>query len=275
MAVLLSQRLPAPGSLSRYSSVNSRRLSPQNALVWTSPFDLTLHQKQVIHNITMLTVPTYVSRIRRQLTLELLMGVLLNRIPGDIVETGVAKGGTVIIMLKLLEIMDPEKRVKVFAADSFQGLPPPSSQDHNGTGRTGEAGEFAFGEDVFVRNLLNANVFDMNRVRILKGWFSQTLPNNTMIEQVSFLRLDGDLYDSTMDALQAVYDKVSVGGIVYVDDYGSFSGCLRAINEFRERRGISSPIRYQYLPETLYNGAGVDALGHSGYFWEAVWWMKE
>jgi O-methyltransferase len=56
------------------------------------------------------------------------------------------------------------------------------------------------------------------------------------------LRLDGDLYESTMDALVPLYDKVSPGGFVIVDDYGAWEPCRKAVDEFRHRHDITDPI---------------------------------
>jgi O-methyltransferase len=78
-------------------------------------------------------------------------------------------------------------------------------------------------------------------VRFLVGWFSETLPT-APIEKLAVLRLDGDMYSSTMDALDALYDKVSPGGYVIVDDYGAVPACAQAIHDFRDARGITDPI---------------------------------
>lgn len=80
-----------------------------------------------------------------------------------------------------------------------------------------------------------------DRVRFLEGWFSDTLPS-AQIEQLAVLRLDGDLYESTIDALHALYPKLSVGGFVIVDDYGAWEPCRRAVDDFRSAHGISEEI---------------------------------
>jgi O-methyltransferase len=80
-----------------------------------------------------------------------------------------------------------------------------------------------------------------DQVRFLVGWFRETLPA-APIERLAVLRLDGDLYESTMDALEALYDKVSPGGIVIVDDYGVLESCRAAVTDFRQRRGVTETI---------------------------------
>jgi O-methyltransferase len=76
-----------------------------------------------------------------------------------------------------------------------------------------------------------------DQVVFLKGWFRDTLAA-APIDRLAILRLDGDLYESTIQALTALYDKVSVGGFVIVDDYGVFPNCRAAITDFRQSRGI-------------------------------------
>jgi Macrocin-O-methyltransferase (TylF) len=82
-----------------------------------------------------------------------------------------------------------------------------------------------------------------DQVRFLKGWFKDTLPG-APIERLAILRLDGDYYQSTMDGLINLYDKLSPGGYVIVDDYGetSWTSCARAVDEFRAERGITEPL---------------------------------
>jgi Macrocin-O-methyltransferase (TylF) len=71
----------------------------------------------------------------------------------------------------------------------------------------------------------------------LKGCFSETLPHAHIL-RVAVLRLDGDMYESTTDGLTNLYDKVSGGGFVIVDDFGAVEGCKRVVVDFRKERGI-------------------------------------
>jgi O-methyltransferase len=78
-------------------------------------------------------------------------------------------------------------------------------------------------------------------VQFLKGWFKDTLPQ-APIERLAVARLDGDMYESTMTAIEALYPKVQPGGFVIVDDYGAVPACKRAIEDYRARFGITEPI---------------------------------
>jgi O-methyltransferase len=79
------------------------------------------------------------------------------------------------------------------------------------------------------------------RVRFLKGWFKDTLPT-ALIERLAILRLDGDMYSSTMDVLKSLYPKLSSGGFAIIDDYGAVEGCRKAVTDFREHNKINDPI---------------------------------
>ena len=85
-------------------------------------------------------------------------------------------------------------------------------------------------------DLLGENVF------FLPGWFADSLPR-APVRRLAVLRIDADLYQSTREALESLYDKVSPGGFVIIDDYGAFEACRRAVDEFRGRRGVQAPLR--------------------------------
>jgi len=78
-------------------------------------------------------------------------------------------------------------------------------------------------------------------VKFLPGWFRDTLPA-APIERIAVLRLDGDMYESTMLALSTLYPKVSAGGFLIVDDYGALPNCRLAVEDFRTAQGITDPI---------------------------------
>jgi hypothetical protein len=161
-------------------------------------------------------------------------------IPGDLIETGVWRGGATIFMRGYLAAYEITDRT-VWAADSFEGLPPPTlPQDAGHDYSAARAPILAISqeevEDLFRRyDLLDG------QVRFLKGWFKDTLPA-APIDRLAILRLDGDLYESTMDALNALYHKVSPGGFVIVDDYNDIDPCKAAVDEFRARHNITDSI---------------------------------
>lgn len=157
-------------------------------------------------------------------------------VPGDLIETGVCRGGAVVYMRGYLQAFEMSDR-KVWCADSFEGLPKPSHVADLRYDFSAEKYPVLAVSQVFVEEIFRRYGLLDTSVRFLKGWFRDTLPT-APIDQLALLRLDGDLYESTMDALTALYDKVSPGGFVIVDDYGSFESCKLAIHEFRELRCI-------------------------------------
>ena len=162
--------------------------------------------------------------------------VVRRGVPGDLIETGVWRGGAAIFMRAVLEAYGDTQRT-VWAADSFEGLPKPdpsrSSDVESGLWRFSQ---LAVSLDTVKANFERYGLLD-DRVRFLPGWFQDTLAS-APIERLAVLRLDGDMYDSTMVAFEALYSKLSPGGYVIVDDYGAVQGCREATDDFRAKRGI-------------------------------------
>jgi len=161
-------------------------------------------------------------------------------VPGDFIETGVWRGGACIYAKGIFEAYGATDR-KVFVADSFRGLPEPDAA-HN----PADAGDIhhtyaqlAISRETVAGNFRRYGLLD-EQVVFLEGWFKDTLPV-APIDRLAVLRLDGDMYESTMDALNALYHKVSPGGFVIVDDY-VLEPCARAIHDFRGQHGIEAPM---------------------------------
>jgi O-methyltransferase len=174
--------------------------------------------------------------------------VIADRVPGDLIETGVWRGGACILMRALLEsTRDPNRAVWV--ADSFEGLPEPDAEKFPVEARAFHGPVIAKAYDRFAASLetvqANFRAFSLldDRVKFLKGWFKDTLPG-APIGTLAIMRLDGDYYSSTMDALTALYDKLSPGGFVIIDDYGEdlWTNCRQAVDEFRRSRGITDEL---------------------------------
>ena len=171
---------------------------------------------------------------------ELAEEVLFNRVPGDFIETGVWRGGACIYLRAILEAYGVRDR-RVWAADSFEGLPPPDPAYPADAGDTFHTyTELAVPIEAVKRNFEKYGLLD-EQVAFLKGWFKDTLPG-APTGPLAILRMDGDMYESTMDALTHLYDRVSQGGYVIVDDYRVVEGCRKAVDEFRAMRNIMDEI---------------------------------
>lgn len=165
-------------------------------------------------------------------------------IKGDFLEAGVCFGGAAIFM-RALQVAFGEGSRQLWAADSFQGLPPPeapSDVEHRMDLTEARQPWVCCSLEGVRDNFIRYNLLD-DGVRFLAGWFKDTLAQ-APIECLALLRIDADLYQSTHEVLTALYDKVSPGGFVIVDDYGAIIPCRQAVDEFRQRRGITEPLRW-------------------------------
>jgi O-methyltransferase len=173
---------------------------------------------------------------------ECIETVIQDDVPGDLIETGVWRGGATIFMRGVLKAYDDTTRT-VWVADSFEGLPPPDASRY-----PADAGDTLFmrsglavGVDQVRHNFERYGLLD-EQVQFLVGWFKDTLPS-APVERLAVLRLDGDLYESTWQAIEALYPKLSPGGFCIVDDYGDLvAQCQRAIHDYREAHGITEEI---------------------------------
>jgi O-methyltransferase len=183
---------------------------------------------------------TMVGRKRLDNIQDCLAAVKSDDIPGDVVETGAWRGGSAIFMKGCLTAWGMEDRL-VWVADSFEGLPVPSlPQDAGYDFSINKVPILAITLEEVQENFRRYNLLD-DKVKFVKGWFRDTL-HVAPIRQLAILRMDGDLYESTMDALNALYAKVSPGGFIIVDDFNDFEPCRRAVLEFRKRHKINDPI---------------------------------
>jgi hypothetical protein len=163
-----------------------------------------------------------------------------NNISGDFIETGVWRGGACIYMRGILAAYGDTTR-KVWVADSFKGLPPPDPinfpHDKNDPHHTFPA--LAVPRAEVEENFRRYNLLD-NQVQFLEGLFKDTLPS-APFETLSVLRLDGDMYESTIESLEYCYHKLTNGGHIIIDDY-NLSPCKAAVTDFRNRHNITNQI---------------------------------
>jgi O-methyltransferase len=168
--------------------------------------------------------------------------VLRDQVAGDLVETGVWRGGASILMRGVLKAHAETTRT-VWVADSFQGLPKPVASEY-----PADAGDphwtfstyLAVPLEIVQANFARYGLLD-RQVQFLKGWFRDTLPT-APIERIAVLRMDGDMYESTILALSSLYPRLSSGGFVIIDDYGALANCRRAVEDFRAAQGIEAPV---------------------------------
>ena len=166
--------------------------------------------------------------------------LIAGRVPGDLIEAGVWRGGAAIFMRAALRAYGETERT-VWVADSFAGLPKPDPANRVDIGDL----HYTFSQLAVPLEEVQANFrrYDLldRQVRFLEGWFKDTLPS-APLDRLALIRLDGDMYGSTIDALRALYPRLSQGGFVIVDDY-ALSGAREAVDDFRRDNAIQDPIQ--------------------------------
>jgi O-methyltransferase len=171
--------------------------------------------------------------------------VLTEDVPGDLVECGVWRGGASILMRAVLAAYGDKTR-SVWLADSFAGVPPPDAENYKADklpwysmGLHRFAPVLAVPQSEVRANFERYGLLD-EQVRFLPGWFKDTL-HDAPIDRIAVLRLDGDLYESTIQALDGLYPRLSAGGFCIIDDY-NLPYCRQAVADYREKHGISAEI---------------------------------
>ena len=171
---------------------------------------------------------------------DCLVQAIVDKIPGDFIETGVWRGGATIFARAVFKAYGVTDRT-VWVADSFEGLPKPDSvaypADEGDVHHSYDDLRVSL-EDV-KENFRSYGLLD-DQVQFLKGWFRDTLPT-APIDKLAVLRLDGDMYESTIVALKSLYPRLSIGGYLIVDDY-CIPSCAKAVHDFRNENRISDEI---------------------------------
>ena len=157
--------------------------------------------------------------------------IVRDGVPGDVIEAGAWRGGASMLMRATLDALGDERTVVV--ADSFEGFPAGSPEDLAGFDFLAVPVEEV--RESFARLGLDTGV------ELVPGFFEESL-GDLRGRSWSLLRIDADTYEPTRAALDALYPDLAPGGYVVLDDYGSFEGCRRAVDEFRAEHGIAEPI---------------------------------
>jgi O-methyltransferase len=209
------------------------------------------------HRLMRLTDPvTWVQRDRRRRLLELVARLDREAVEGDVVELGVYRGGTAGVLGRACQSSRFNRRLWLF--DSFQGLPAPGPEDGD------EAAAFAGGRadgslepietrignadfacvgtrEEVERFLFGPAGLDRAAVRLVEGWYQDTLPH-AEVERIALLHVDCDWYAGVKLALETLYERVSPGGWIVIDDYGDWPGAARALHEFLGSRSVDAPL---------------------------------
>ncbi|MCX7382817.1 MAG: hypothetical protein NT133_15690 [Alphaproteobacteria bacterium] len=235
-------RRPAPPGAERYLDLLERSLT---GTMWHDPnfapglpatFDAP---RRAEGRDWPLTAPTMMGAARLANLRLLAEAALQENIPGDFIEAGLWRGGGAILLRAVLAAYGDPARL-VWAADSFQGPPAPDPTfPHDAGDGHHTIPALAVSRLDVERNFRHHGLLDP-QVKFLAGWFADTLPIFPG-ERLALIRLDGILYSSTIQALEALYPRLSPGGFVTINGY-AFAACARAVDDFRTRHHIRAPL---------------------------------
>jgi O-methyltransferase len=168
-------------------------------------------------------------------------------IPGDVVECGVWRGGS--SMLAALALLHTGEERRMWLYDTYEGMTAPSERDRNWRGESAAArlatqeriagvfNDWSFATLDDVERQMATVEYPRNLLNFVKGPVEITIPSNCP-EMISLLRLDTDWYESTRHELEHLWPRLSVGGVLIIDDYGHWQGAREATDEFFAAHGL-------------------------------------
>jgi O-methyltransferase len=189
------------------------------------PYTLTSHER--------------VSALRQAVTY-----VIKANIPGAIVECGVWRGGSMLVIAHtLLELGATDRDLYLF--DTFETMPPPGEHDKDVWGEHAavtfqaalDSPVYAYIPQEAIRELMVGTGYPEERLHFVKGMVEDTIPGHAP-ELIALCRLDTDWYESTAHEMQHLYPRIAGNGILLVDDYGHYMGSKRAVDEYIEKEGL-------------------------------------
>ena len=168
---------------------------------------------------------------------------VVNAIPGDIVECGVWRGGSMMAVARTLVALGDTSR-DLWLFDTYEGMSPPTAEDVSYSGRSAEAILAKTPREAGMNYWCIASVEDVaenirgtgyppDRIHLVKGKVEDTLPAEGL-GRIALLRLDTDWYESTRHELVHLWPRLEPGGVMIVDDYGHWQGARRAVDEYFE-----------------------------------------
>jgi O-methyltransferase len=171
--------------------------------------------------------------------------VVKANIPGALVECGVWRGGSMLVIAHtLLELGVTDRDLYLF--DTFETMPPPGAQDVDLWGaRAADTFDAALASPVYayipqkqIRSLLEATGYPAERLHFVKGMVEETIPDGAP-PQIALCRLDTDWYESTAHEMEHLYPRIQPGGVLLVDDYGHYMGSKQAVDEYIAKHDLA------------------------------------
>lgn len=169
--------------------------------------------------------------------------ISMNNIKGDVVECGVWKGGSIMAVLDALNLKNDNSR-NIFLYDTFEGMAEPTDVDFSFKGNSAKEmyqdkqGDWCYSSLDEVKMNISKIDYPSEKIVYVKGKVEDTIPEICMPESIALLRLDTDWYESTYHELEHLFPKLVKGGIIIIDDYGHWSGCKKAVDEYLDKNNI-------------------------------------
>ena len=188
--------------------------------------------------------PNTATSIERMYALkEAVKYIVSNNIVGDLVECGVWKGGSCMLIARTLLEYDQNDRL-LWLYDTFEGMTLPTNEDieketgikggdllENIEKNTDKYNMWAYAPEDIVRKNMESTKYPSDKIKYIRGKVEDTL-NETKPKSIALLRLDTDWYESTKAEMDALYPLITSGGVLIIDDYGHFEGARKAIDEY-------------------------------------------
>ncbi|MBX2834523.1 MAG: TylF/MycF family methyltransferase [Micavibrio sp.] len=179
--------------------------------------------------------------------------VAQNNVPGDLVECGVWKGGCVVMMAETLAYYGDTSR-KVYLYDTFAGMTEPTEEDRDyirgydaidrfNKSKKDTHTDWAYAPFEEVERNVEASTYPSKQFVYVKGKVEETIPG-TLPDAIALLRVDTDWYESTKHEMEHLYPLISKGGVFICDDYGSWAGSRKAVDEYFEKTKANIFMQY-------------------------------
>jgi len=217
------------------------------------PVEIGREEQEIVSHIQKNKL-SMVSQERLWATLMACKHVINNNIDGDFVECGVWRGGNSLLAASIFRMYGSDKRVYLF--DTFAGMTEPTEEDKRifkeqsvmdvfKESQRGSYNDWCYASIEDVQNSFLQSGLLTEGVRFIKGDVGQTLEvSDNIPEKISVLRLDTDFYESTKKELEVLYPRLSVGGVLIIDDYGTWAGSKKATDEYFANAGKRPFLQY-------------------------------
>jgi O-methyltransferase len=235
---------PVPGGRARLGTTSTKPAKAAMPSKAAKPAFPTDYDDEAVATIQAVAPWTMTSPEKLNALILAVRHVVKHKVPGDIVECGVWRGGSMQATARtLIESGDTSRHLYLF--DTFEGMPPPTEEDRRHDGQSAAellaandrtSGVWAVASLEDVQDGMSQVPYPGEQVHYVPGMVEETVPGKAP-EQISVLRLDTDWYASTKHELETLYPRLVPGGVLLIDDYGWWQGSRKAVDEYLEETG--------------------------------------